>query len=85
MKKLVLLFSCITLGLGTSAFCQEWSAEQKEALGICTKMHETWANREEDLDELENLRRLEDLAGIEKVPADDDDDDEDLITYRDED
>jgi hypothetical protein len=46
---------------------------------------EIWSNREEDLDELENLRRLEDLAGIEKVPADDEDDDDDLISYRDED
>lgn len=46
---------------------------------------EIWSHREEDLDELENLRRLEDLAGIEKVPADDEDDDDDLISYRDED
>jgi hypothetical protein len=46
MKKLVLLFSCVILGIGTSAFCQEWSAEQKEAWGICDKMHETWANRD---------------------------------------
>ena len=37
------------------------------------------------LDELENLKRLEDLAGIEKAPAaaddDDDDDDDDLNSY----
>lgn len=48
MKKLVLLFSCVILGIGTSAFCQEWSAEQKEAWGICAKMNESWANRDLD-------------------------------------
>lgn len=48
MKKLVLLFSCIILGIGTSTFCQEWSTEQKEALGIIEKMDESWANRDLD-------------------------------------
>ena len=48
MKKLVLLLSCITLALGTSAFCQEWSNEQKEALRIVEKMDESWANRDLD-------------------------------------
>ncbi len=48
MKKLVLLFSCIILGIGTSTFCQEWSTEQKEALDIVEKMNESWANRDLD-------------------------------------
>ena len=48
MKKLVLLFSCVILVIGTSAICQEWSAEQKEALGIVEKMDESWANRDLD-------------------------------------
>jgi hydroxymethylbilane synthase len=47
---------------------------------------DTWSDREEDLDELENLKKLEDMAGIEKAPtAPDDDDDDDLITYREDD
>ena len=48
MKKLVLLFSCVILVISTSAICQEWSAEQKEALGIVEKMDESWANRDLD-------------------------------------
>ena len=48
MKKLVLLFSCIVLVLNTSVMCQEWSAEQKEALGIVEKMNESCANRDLD-------------------------------------
>jgi len=48
MKKLVLLFSCVILGIGTSAFCQEWSAEQKEAFGIVEQMNDSWANRDLD-------------------------------------
>jgi hydroxymethylbilane synthase len=47
---------------------------------------DTWSDREEDLDELENLKKLEDMAGIEKAPAaPDDDDDDDPMTYREED
>jgi len=47
---------------------------------------DTWSDREEDLDELENLKKLEDMAGIEKAPAaPDDDDDDDLMTYREDD
>ena len=46
---------------------------------------DNWSDRDIDLDELENLKRLEDLAGIEKAPAaaddDDDDDDDDLNSY----
>ena len=49
MKKLVLLLSCVIFVISTSAICQEWSTEQKEALGIVEKMDESWANR--DLDE----------------------------------
>jgi len=47
----------------------------------------TWSDLDEDLDELENLKRLEDLAGIEKTPVsnDDDDDDDDLNSYHHED
>ena len=48
MKKLVLLFSCVILVLNTSVMCQEWSTEQKEALGIVEKMDEFWANRDLD-------------------------------------
>ena len=48
MKKLVLLCSCVILVISTSAFCQEWSAEQKEAYGISAKMEEFWANRDLD-------------------------------------
>ena len=48
MKKLVLLFSCVILVISTSAICQEWSTEQKEALGIVEKMDEFWANRDLD-------------------------------------
>jgi hypothetical protein len=50
-----------------------------------TQEAETWSDRDKDLDELENLKRLEDLAGIEKAPAKVDDDDDDLGIYRDED
>ncbi len=46
---------------------------------------ECWADRDEDLDELENLKKLEDLAGIEKAPVKSDDDNDDLESYRDED
>jgi len=45
---------------------------------------DSWSGRDEDLDELENLRRLEDMAGIEKAPAsakDDDEDDDDLNSF----
>jgi len=48
MKKLVLLLFCVILGLGTSAFGQEWTAEQKEAWGIVEKMTKSWANRDLD-------------------------------------
>ncbi|MCK9995262.1 MAG: hypothetical protein KAH56_03165 [Candidatus Krumholzibacteria bacterium] len=46
-----------------------------------------YSDVDDDLDELENLKRLEDLAGIVKAPAsaDDDDDDDDLNSYNDED
>ncbi len=45
-----------------------------------------WSDRDEDLDELENLKRLEDMAGIEKAPASADaDDDDDLNSFPDED
>jgi len=40
---------------------------------------------DEDLDELENLRRLEDLAGIEDNPDEDEDDPDDLNMFREED
>jgi hypothetical protein len=46
-------------------------------------VEENWTDREEDLDELENLRKLEDLAGIEKAPLRDDEEDEDLNSYHD--
>ena len=46
MKKLVLLISCVILVLNTSVMCQEWSTEQKEALGIVEKMDKFWANRD---------------------------------------
>lgn len=42
------------------------------------------SDREEDLDELENLKRLEDLAGIEKKPAVKEEDEDDLDLYPDE-
>ncbi len=45
---------------------------------------EDWTDRDEELDELEYLRRLEDMAGIEKAPAGGDDDDDDLDPYHDE-
>jgi hypothetical protein len=48
MKKLALLFSCVLLVISTSAICQEWSAEQKEAWGIIEKMDESLANRDLD-------------------------------------
>jgi len=48
MKKLVLLFSCAILVIGTSAICQEWTPEQKEAYGISEKMEEFWADRNLD-------------------------------------
>ena len=48
MKKLVLLFSIVILVTSTSAICQEWSTEQKEALEIVQKMDEFWANRNLD-------------------------------------
>ena len=48
MKKLVLLFSCVILVISTSASCQEWSAEQKEAFGIVEQMNDSWANRDLD-------------------------------------
>jgi len=48
---------------------------------------ENWTDLDEDLDELENLKRLEDLAGIEKATAlpddDDNDDNDDLNSYHD--
>ncbi len=47
---------------------------------------DNWSELDDDLDELENLKRLEDLAGIEKAPAssdDDDDDDDDPNSYHD--
>ena len=45
---------------------------------------EDWTDRDEELDELEYLRRLEDMAGIEKAPAGGDDDDDDLDPFHDE-
>jgi hydroxymethylbilane synthase len=44
-----------------------------------------WSELEDDLDELEYLKRLEDLAGIEKKPAGTDDDDDDQGLYHDDD
>jgi hydroxymethylbilane synthase len=43
-----------------------------------------WSDRDEDLDELENLRNLEDMAGIEKASPKSSDDDEDLDPFTDE-
>ena len=48
MKKILLLLSCVLLVISTSAYCQEWSSEQKEAYGITQKMTEFWANRDLD-------------------------------------
>ena len=45
---------------------------------------ESWSDRDADLDELENLRNLEDMAGIEKASAKSTDDDEDLDPFHDE-
>jgi hypothetical protein len=47
ISKCIVIFLLVSIG-GTVILAQEWSAEQKEALGIVEKMDESWANRDLD-------------------------------------
>ncbi len=47
ISKCIVIFLLVTIG-GTVVLAQEWSAEQKEALGITQKMVKYWVDRDID-------------------------------------